>query len=389
MPGPPWHYAVSVSLAYCQSELVSAQGLAADATRMALAMGKGLQIVRCVELFARIGCALGWLELSAQLYGAAEAARQKLGYVPPRPALRASLQADLALLGAGLGPTAMEDEFSIGRGLSIHEAAALALHLDVGMAPPAFGHGSVGSDLEVASSPPDWRICLLGRISVEAKGTPIEVPGRMPSQLLKVVALLGPIQVDEIVEVLWAEAAPGVGRRRLNNVITRLRQACGEVVVRKGETLALAPGVEVDVRIFEDGARFALAASRSGKESAALLCRDAIAVYQGELLPTDRYEDWAVGPRVHLLGLHLELLDALAASALADSRPDEAVEWLEQAIEAEPLDEYRYRRAGALMTDLGWHNRARSLAQRARRMTEDLGVALADELAALLVDIPG
>ena len=109
-----------------------------------------------------------------------------------------------------------------------------------------------------------------------------------------------------------ADAGPGVGRRRLNNVPARLRRDCGDLMVRQGDALRLAPGTDLDVTAFAESADATLDAARSSNPDAGALCLEAVVLYQGELLPGDRYEDWTASRRVRLARLYLDLLDALA-----------------------------------------------------------------------------
>jgi DNA-binding SARP family transcriptional activator len=359
---------------------VRAQALLAEATGLALAMGRRMQQVRCIELAARVACAGREYERAARLYGAAEAGRAMIDQGPPRSALRAVAQADLAGLRAALGPAALAGSWEEGRRLSIDQACALVLgaRSAVDDAPPGRAEGPKPA--------PPWRLRLLGDVIVEAHGRPVELRGRALAQVVTMAALRGPVPVDEVVDTLWPDAGPGLGRRRLNNVLARLRRNCGDLVVRREDALRLAPGTDLDVAAFEEAAGAALDAARSGKPDAGAMCLEAVVLYQGELLPGDRYEDWTVSRRVRLARLHLDLLDALAESAAAAGRPGEAVAWLERAIDAEPLDQARYRRAAEIMVDQGWRHRARALALRARRMTDELGVAIPSDLAALLPD---
>ena len=72
----------------------------------------------------------------------------------------------------------------------------------------------------------------------------------------------------------------------------------------RGDQVVLCPGgsVTVDAVRFADLARWALAA---GDAAAA---REALALYGGELLPADRYEEWAETRREQLSQSHLDLL---------------------------------------------------------------------------------
>ena len=87
------------------------------------------------------------------------------------------------------------------------------------------------------------------------------------------------------------------GRRRLRNVLNRIRTACGELVVRDGEALALGDHVEVDMRLFprEAPMRWRADGGRRGAGPRRSLRR-----YGGELLPGDRYAAWAAAPREEL-----------------------------------------------------------------------------------------
>jgi len=295
---------------------------------------------------------------------------------------------------AALGEASFDAEFGFGETMTVQAAAELALGAlaapegSDGFDPTGVDIGAVAGEFDGVGSRAalggHWRVQLLGDMVLSLDGAVFEPRGRALGQLVKLVALLQPVPVDEVVEILWPEAPPGMGRQRLNNLHARLRRVCGILVVRQGETLRLSPGAEVDVAAFEQRAAAALAAMRSGHPDAGALCRDAVVLYRGELLPADRYEDWTASRRVQLGRLYLELLDALSEEADASGRHGEAVEWLERAIDAEPLDESRYQRAAAIMVGQGWRHRAQALALRARRMADELGVALPDDLARLL-----
>jgi len=62
----------------------------------------------------------------------------------------------------------------------------------------------------------------------------------------------------------------------------------------------------VDAEAFEEAAKGA----RRSKEPAAY--EAALDLYAGELLPEDRYEEWAEGPRARLRGTYVSLLTELA-----------------------------------------------------------------------------
>ena len=135
---------------------------------------------------------------------------------------------------------------------------------------------------------PEIHVMLLGRFAVTVGGVPVAEAGwkRRHAAVVKVLAL-----------------APG---RRLHKAANFARRAIGvpDSVVLRGDQVVLYPGgsVTVDAVQFEDLARRALAA---GDAAAA---REALALYGGELLPADRYEEWAETRREQLSQSHLDLL---------------------------------------------------------------------------------
>lgn len=366
------------TLALLDGDLVRARSLLGEATGMALAMGVPLQQLRCVEVAAHLLLAEGQPELSALLYGAADAGREALDQGrQPRRAQRAIAEADLGVLRQRLSPGVLDRILAEGRLLSIDQACAVVL--DGEAAPVGTRQAATAPD-----TAPRWSLRLLGDVAVEAAGRPVPLRGRAPAQVVKITALRRRVHADELTELLWPDAPAGVGRRRLNNLLARLRRETGDLVVRRDDMLSLAPDVELDVDAFTAAGEAALAAVAAALPSAAALCRKAVGLYRGELLPADRYEDWAAAPRVRLARLYLDLLDALAEEAAAAGRPREAVEWLERGIDSEPLDLARYERAARVVLRQGWRHRARALAVRARRVSDELNVELPAGLAELL-----
>jgi DNA-binding SARP family transcriptional activator len=157
----------------------------------------------------------------------------------------------------------------------------------------------------------------------------------------------------------------------MRNLLNRLRTSCGELVERDGEALVLAPGTEVDARLFE---RDAVAVSEADPPARPGLARSALTRYRGELLPQDRYESWATAPRERLRRRSLELIDLLVDDASERGEIDEAIRLLDRAIAAEPLDEDRQLRAAELLLFQGRRGSARSLVERAAGVRAELGL---------------
>lgn len=276
---------------------------------------------------------------------------------------------------------ALEEATALGRPdlPDIHEPRALEALL------PLVKRSRPPAAQALVESEPTVAIRALGGFALTVSGRPADPPPGRPQMLVKLLAISGhAVAADEAVEALWPEVDPDTGRARLRNVLARIRSASGDVVRRDGTALALAPDVAIDALEFERDGRAALAAS--GDEAVAL-ARRAVSRYSGELLPADRYEDFAAAPRERLAMLHLTLVDRLAADAEAAGDVDEALRRYAEAIAAAPLDEHRYELAAALALRHGRRQRAADLVAQARRVLNDLGVEPSDALASLAEEL--
>ncbi|HVX22205.1 MAG TPA: BTAD domain-containing putative transcriptional regulator [Acidimicrobiales bacterium] len=224
-------------------------------------------------------------------------------------------------------------------------------------------------------APPDaWEVALLGGFGVRHQGSEVYLPASLATQAIKIVALQSRITVDELVEHLWEEAEPGVGTRRLRNVLWRIRSTCGELLVRDGEFVRLAPGAVTDLARFRHLGEQAVA-EEPGSAEAAKRAREALAHYRGELLPGDRYADWTTATREAVSRLHLRLLDLLVDDALVRDRRSEALSLLDRLTEADPYDERHYLRIAEIHLDAGNRGRALDALERAERMLDDLALS--------------
>jgi len=244
---------------------------------------------------------------------------------------------------------------------------------------PSLTPSPIGSPMVVTSPAtkvehPAWEITLLGSFSVRRLGEPVSLPLSLAAQGLKIVALHEKIPVEELVELLWPDAAPGVGTRRLRNVLWRVRAASGELLERDDNFIRLAPDAVTDVAQFRQLAERAIRRD-TPPEEAAQLAREALTLYRGELLPGDRYADWAAGYRESFARLHIQLLDLLLEEALAAQHHQEALALLDRLIDADPYEEHHYLRAAELLARSGNRRRALAMLERAERMLADLGVA--------------
>ena len=123
-------------------------------------------------------------------------------------------------------------------------------------------------------------------------------------ELVKLLALARGHRLhrEQAMDVLWRDREPSAAGNNLNQAVHAARRALGANVIDVRQEL-LVLDAEVDVDMFERAAANARRAAAPGAYRAAL------ALYRGELLPENRYDDWADQRRIDLAELH----DALAA----------------------------------------------------------------------------
>jgi len=222
-----------------------------------------------------------------------------------------------------------------------------------------------------------FSVSLFGDFELRRFGRRIDLPPGRPARAVRVVAASGgQVHAEQLIEVLRPGAGRDTGRNRLKNLLSRLRTAAGDVLVRDGDTIRLASRTESDAALFEAEAVQALAAASAGERSrAAATGLAALSRYQGELLPADRYEPWASQPRERLRLKYLELLDLLAANAQAEGEVDDAIRLMQRAIDAEPYDERRYVRLAGLLASQGRAGSARAVLRQAQAALGELDLA--------------
>jgi len=232
--------------------------------------------------------------------------------------------------------------------------------------------------------PTGCTITVLGSFGVHRDGREVAVPtGRAGTAVQLLATMGGRLPVDEVIERLWPEVDPDVGRVRLRNVLTRVRQALGTCIERQGEVLTFADGVTVDAANFHAEADAALAAASHDEVLAAKQAESALRIYGGPLLPDALYEPWASTPRDRLQRRYLQLLDLLAVRAGHEERWDDAARFLELAIEADPDEHDRYVAAAETRLRQGRRSSAAHLCRRAREQAAELGVPLPAGLASV------
>ena len=220
---------------------------------------------------------------------------------------------------------------------------------------------------------PEIHVTLLGRFAVTVDGVPVAEASwkrRHAAAVVKVLALAPGRRLhrEQVIDLVWPDDTIDEAVPKLHKAAHFARRAIGvpDSVVLRGDQVVLCPGgsVTVDAVRFEELARRALAA---GDAAAA---REALALYGGELLPADSYEEWAETRREQLRRSHLDLLRL-------DGR------W-EAVVELDPSDERAHlalMRRHAANGDR--HAALRQFERLDRALRQELGVAPGREASAL------
>jgi predicted ATPase/DNA-binding SARP family transcriptional activator len=167
---------------------------------------------------------------------------------------------------------------------------------------------------------------------------------RKPKSLLKLLALAPDhtLHREQLLDLLWSDLEPDAAAANLRHSLHVARRtldptgaASASWLLLQGDRVVLRfPGsIQVDVEAFEA----AVVVARRSREPTEYDA--AVAWYTGDLLPEDRYEDWAAARREVLRETFLAVLLELAT--LRETRGDrsQAIDALRRAVSHEPAHE--------------------------------------------------
>jgi DNA-binding SARP family transcriptional activator len=191
-------------------------------------------------------------------------------------------------------------------------------------------------------TPPPLRVNTLGRFEVWRGKQPVGPHAwsqRRAGELFRLL-LVSPectLSRDQAAEALWPAQAPASAQARLYQTTSALRRVLEPELPERFPSryldarddrlaLRLPPGSQVD---FEDFARLV---QQQDWEAA-------LALYQGDLFPSDLYADWATGPREYSRRLFLQAALAAAQQYLDTGRPHEALETCFRILGMDPWQE--------------------------------------------------
>lgn len=210
------------------------------------------------------------------------------------------------------------------------------------MGPPTGFEGMKQSEAPASKRPEAVRVWLLGSFRVSVGSRNIEESQwrlRKATVLLKLLALAPGHRLhrEQAMDLLWPDLGRRAASNNLRQVVHTVRQTLAPTegsryLASDSELLVLCPGgnLWVDVETFEDTA----VSARRSRDPAAY--RAAMDLYAGDLLPADRYEEWAEDHRGRLREIYLSLLLGLARLWEERGEYDLASEVLRRALKEDP-----------------------------------------------------
>jgi predicted ATPase/DNA-binding SARP family transcriptional activator/DNA-binding CsgD family transcriptional regulator/Tfp pilus assembly protein PilF len=202
------------------------------------------------------------------------------------------------------------------------------------------------------AGPPPLRIQLLAdfRVWVGARTLAAGAWPRKAAHLVKLLAITPGHRLhrEQVLEHLWPDFDPPAAANNLYRALHAARRllepdrspgAPSAYLRLQGDALALSPAAPP----WTDVAAFEAAAADAHRRADAARGWEAAALYAGDLLPEDAYEDWVAGRREALRRTYLTLLLALAGWEEARGEPARAVVALERLVAAEPAHEAAHR----------------------------------------------
>jgi DNA-binding SARP family transcriptional activator len=202
---------------------------------------------------------------------------------------------------------------------------------------------------------PVLSVHLLGQLKVRLDEVPVDdwPSGRGRLLFKYLVTHRDPWPRREVLmDVFWPDALPAAARNSLNVAVHGLRRAfrtstAGPVVVLEAGAYRLDEQIHLwlDVDEFElraaDGRRLEAAGELAG---AVAEYEAALALYQGDLMADDPYEDWPVLPREQLLLTYLDVLDRLSGLYFGQHQYGACVALCRLLVAREPCHEDAHRR---------------------------------------------
>jgi DNA-binding SARP family transcriptional activator len=196
---------------------------------------------------------------------------------------------------------------------------------------------------------------LLGQLRVRLDDVPVDdwPSGRGRSLFKYLLTHRDPWPRREVLmDTFWPDALPAAARNSLNVAVHGLRRAfragaTGPVVVLEAGAYRLGPEVRLwlDVDEFELHAAAGRRLEAAGELAGAVGAYErAVALYQGDFLADDPYEDWPMLAREQLLLTYLDVLDRLSGLSFGQHQYGACMALCRQLVARDPCREDAHRR---------------------------------------------
>jgi DNA-binding SARP family transcriptional activator len=194
---------------------------------------------------------------------------------------------------------------------------------------------------DVPAVPGSHRVRLLGGFEAVSDGGELRL-SHQAQRLVAYLALHGRRARTDIAGTLWPDASEQHAQGSLRTAVWRLDRGAGKLLDCRGQDLALAPTVTVDVHALVRCALALIKAEQCESPEDWLRWIDC-----GDLLP-GWYDDWVLFERERLRQLRLHALELAAERLLANGRPGLALAVALEAVRVEPLRESAHRQVLAI-----------------------------------------
>lgn len=258
-------------------------------------------------------------------------------------------EAERELLALGIG-----DAESLGERTAAEQVRRLLGAGAIDMADPAPAPAATAGAARRTdpANPTDgpFIVVIGGPIAVREGDAEYTVPSGNQQRLVgAVVAAGGSASIDQVSEAVWPGESAETTRARLRNVLMRLRRGSGDLLVRAGTGVRLAPNVSADLLVFEREAADALAVSRADPDLAGRLASHALRLADGAAFVDFEYEDWAAAARRRVEQRTISLLDLLSVQAEDAGDLPGAQAYAERALRLDRYSDSRYVRLSELL----------------------------------------
>lgn len=201
------------------------------------------------------------------------------------------------------------------------------------------------------------------------------------------------ITIDQILEKLWDGTADKRSDMLVMNAVSHLRRAVEPERLPhrtssilsssdRAYTLYLGEGAEIDFLRFKELIVAARRSASAGERRARY--EAAIALYQGDFLQEDLYEEWSAAERGLLKDALLEAMEYLAGDALRDGRYEETIQHARAILEHDNTSERAYELWLLSLRERGRTGEARKIhAECVKIFRSELGADPPERLARL------